>query len=280
MRKIIATAGLVAVALIGLAGPATADEPTQCTTGWVATYTTHVAGRPDSSSHGTWASDTFTRTTHVYCNDDGTYSLKLEDKGHFTTVAGAASPNAGTPIAGTVAGRFSGSQDTSGIVSATGPVDPATGADGGTSASQWHKLVFPASTGGTVGAWGWTYRTTCETYTQAGSGQTGDITNGCTPPTKDTVTAPAPAADTKTPATTTGKDRMPTTNTSDTSTTAGVAAAGDSSKDSANGTRSKGNTEGLAYTGVTAADFVLPGLGLLVVGTALVLAVRRLRRTN
>ena len=60
----------------------------------VQTFGPYTVVSPDSGTCGNdWANDTLTRTFEVTANGDGTYRLRVEDKGTFVTNAGA-SPGA------------------------------------------------------------------------------------------------------------------------------------------------------------------------------------------
>jgi hypothetical protein len=201
----------VATATIGTAASAaqigTATAPTAACVG--ATYTTHVVNRPDSSSHGDWAKDTFTRTTAVICIEGG-YRVNLTDVGTFAPLPGAVSPAAGVPIHNLpFTGQFTGGTSFT-VKTADKPVNPVAGASGKFSSSEWAKLVFPEAKDIVQGGWGWTYSHCGESWKNQATGNVGDIT-GVKPchPAKPTTTSPAPS----TSATPTTSAPAPTTST-------------------------------------------------------------------
>jgi hypothetical protein len=209
MKRFALALSALVLATIGFAAPAQATtEPAACSG---ATFTTHVKNRPDSAvSGGTWAFDTFTRTTAVTCTGTG-YHVVLTDLGTFTT-AGATtgkSPQAGTTLPGVVTGSFKGGTEFD-VVSATTPKDPAAGADGSKSSSEWMTLVFPDGKA-VQGAWSWTYVRSCgkqnvETWTNEPTSK-GDIAGvpTCvreTPKPSPTSTSKPPVTKTSTPSST------------------------------------------------------------------------------
>ena len=173
-RFVLALAALLLGFLGVFAGTASAQDrvvETQCAPGYVADHHMQVTARADDSpSHGVWAVDTFDRHSIVYCNEDGTFSLELIDKGSFTS-----SKSPVTGVAAVVTGDFNGGAKFV-ITSAEPPVNnTSAGADGSKSSQDWVKLIFPNSTHVTS-HWGWTYTTPCESYSQENSAYTGDIT--------------------------------------------------------------------------------------------------------
>jgi hypothetical protein len=162
-----------------------------------------VSNRDDSGNGGNWAKDAFVRSITLTrassaeaskCGSGATkcylYTGTLTDQGTFTTVSGAKTPRVGTDaIHGTVSGNFTGgaSLEFYADANAQAPTDATISGDSpGTEA--WVKQYFPASThfssGDTLlGDWRWTYSApnTCETWVDANSGQSGDITgvNAC-----------------------------------------------------------------------------------------------------
>lgn len=216
------TAVAVAVlTMVGLLVGRAAAEPTlpvdptpaACRTiGW----TTDVANRPDSSAHGDWAKDTFTRTVSVYCNPDGTYTLQLKDVGTFTTT-GPLSPGAGAPLAAGVTGWFSGSFSSK-ITSPTAPVQPPAVHDGSLSSSDWYTLLWPAGATQETGAWGWKYahcKDGSDTWVNGSAGNNGDVVGKVC----STVEIPPPATTTTEPTTTTRDPATEVSSSSATSTT-------------------------------------------------------------
>lgn len=207
-------AGLAAVAAMVGVGVTAASATTVATATCPApvSFTTHVVNRPDSSAHGDWAKDTFTRTTTVTCVVPGTYKVTLADSGSFTPLPGALSPTAGLPIQNLpFTGTFVGG--TSFVVESAGsPVNPTAGASGKYSSSEWAKLVFPNGKA-EQGAFGWTYSHCGETWVNASAGNHGDITGKkChVPPTKATPTSPAPTTTVTAPPTATSGNVPPVT---------------------------------------------------------------------
>lgn len=189
MKKILLVLATLAAALLLAAPAATAQDTEACTT-----YTTEVVGRPDSGSHGNWATDTFTRTTVVCDNGDGTYTLTITDDGAFTSLPGALSPGAGVLLPAPFTGEFTGGATVT-VTSATAPHTPPTTSPGDKSTSEWASLLFDGNNG-TISNWGWTYSTPCETWVNAETGNSGDVTGEeCTPDTTTppTSTTPPPA---------------------------------------------------------------------------------------
>lgn len=202
MRKILLVlTGLVAALL--LAAPVSNAQ----TTDDCSTFTTTIAdvSRPDSSSHGTWATDTYART--ITATPDagcGTWTLEFSDDGTFTTLPAALSPHDGVQLPDEeITGAFTGGQ-TFTLASESVPHAPTMPADGWPSTSGWVALIFDSPTEVADQGWGWDYVTSCEEYRQAGDGQTGDITRVCppattTPPTTtDPTTTTPPANETTT----------------------------------------------------------------------------------
>lgn len=282
-----------------------------CVPGVFGPYTTQVTGRPDSGvGGGTWAHDTFKRTTKVTDNCDGTFTLMLTDAGHFLTVAGV-SPQAGVPLSGGVSGTFSGGA-TMVVTSSTPPGAPPAASAGNTSSSEWAGLMF-GEYSSVMGNWGWTYKRLCEKWVNAAGGNSGDITGkSCHKP---TVTVPPNTSTT----TTTGSSTSTTTTTGSTAPTTttvsppaggegvhyancdAVEAAGkaplaagapgyraglDSDSDNVAcegvvaGAQLASKPTDLAYTGATGIGWLI-GLGslLLLAGGSAVVLVRRRRRS-
>lgn len=175
---------LGAVAILATTGAASASAATVPAAHHVYPLkaVTNLYNRPDSGGVGNWANDALTRT--VTFREIGasagvyTYVATLGDRGEFTTISGAYTPNqggiyAGDKISGQVSGSMSGSASFE--FTATNPIDnharnlgvPATlfGAVGSTSI--WYELAFPAGTtfGGLgIGNWGWNYKTAVTEY--------------------------------------------------------------------------------------------------------------------
>lgn len=161
-----------------------------------------LTNRPDSGTHGTWATDTLTRnisitrqhaTNSSNCGPTATtcwfYTGSIADNGTFVTVAGANSPEAGTAIAGVVNGTISGASKIEFYASSDSPNPALVDATVNGSAhptAQWAAMFFPAGTKVTDSDlldWAWTYGApaTCEQWVNGKAGNTGDITgtNGC-----------------------------------------------------------------------------------------------------
>lgn len=164
---------------------------------------TNLTKRPDSGNGGDWALDTIsrrattTRQAAVPASNCGPtavrcwfYTGTVTDTGTFTTDAGANSPNAGVPITGVVKGTIKG-VDHFEFYSTNHSPDPGlvphtvTGSNDST--SNWMTLFFPPTATVTAAnqlGWKWTYHapSSCETWVDAASGETGDITgtSACT----------------------------------------------------------------------------------------------------
>lgn len=161
-----------------------------------------LTNRPDSGTHGTWATDTLTRnisitrqhaTNSSNCGPTATtcwfYTGSIADNGTGVTVAGANSPEAGTAIAGVVNVTISGASKIEFYASSDAPNPALVDATVNGSAhptAQWAAMFFPAGTKVTDSDlldWAWTYSApaTCEQWVNAKAGNTGDITgiNGC-----------------------------------------------------------------------------------------------------
>lgn len=273
------TALALAGLLVGLTLPAVAA------TAWADdnchTYITQVTGRPDSGSHGNWATDTFKRTTFVCDNSDGTFTMKLTDSGEFTTTAAAKSPGTGVTLPDEpISGSFSGGAVVT-VTSATGPHDPGADSDGAVSSSDWHTLVFDDATA-KLTSWGWRYSTGCETWFNTAANNSGDITKVCEaeePPTTTvppTTTTPPPPSSSAPPTSSTGSI-PPTTDKPSASSTSSKAAPVHYA-DSAN---SKTDSGDLAYTGTSASLlWVVLGAVVLLGGGGTLLYLTRRRRTT
>jgi hypothetical protein len=161
-----------------------------------------VNAHPDSGNHGNWANDSFARTitvirqgaadaSHCQAGASGCwfYTGSISDNGTFASTAGALSPNAGTAISGTVDGSFTGGSsfqfyaDSSSLqVSSLKTVAGGPGS----SDNSWPASFLPGSatvSGYALLNWSWSYNApgTCETWTDALAGETGDVTgvNAC-----------------------------------------------------------------------------------------------------
>jgi hypothetical protein len=147
---------------------------------------THVKDRPDGGNGGTWADDTMTRSVTITLTGGTpgayTYTATLADKGSFTTIKGAKTPNQGGSYAGDtieskVTGTMRGYADFSFTASSlpSGALNagvPLTENDHGNapadSTSAWYELAFPSGTtfgAAGIGAWSWTYKAVVVTVT-------------------------------------------------------------------------------------------------------------------
>lgn len=160
------------------------------------TAVTALSDRNDSGTAGNWAKDAFTRTatltrqhaaTAAKCGSGATqcwlYTGSVADNGSFTTIDGAKAPVSGDDISGTLSGSFNGGStfelyadsDTPNPSSVPGVI---TGnAD---STSTWMHLFFASGTkfaADNEPKWSWTYSapSTCETWTNGYTANTGDI---------------------------------------------------------------------------------------------------------
>lgn len=272
--------GATAFGALALGGVATATDET-CAPGWVATYSTVVSNRPDSGTNGTWAYDAFTRTTTVYDHCDGTYGVKLDDAGTFTTVAGTSPGDQAAPLVAGITGSFTGSASIV-VTSETPPTDPGPTSDGSVGSSAWAGLLFAGNVG-VLGDWGWTYATDCETWVNSSAGNSGDVVGeDCQPPTSTTTTTPptttttdvttttSPPIDTTDPTSTTS-DVVTVTPSTSTTPVAGLARPPH---------RRASVDEDLAYTGTSVVGpLVAVGALSLLIGAA-TLALYRTRRPS
>jgi hypothetical protein len=164
---------------------------------------TSLSKRPDSGNTGNWALDTITRhasTTRqvaVPASNCGPAAIRcwfytgtVSDTGTFTTDTGANSPNAGAPITGVVTGTIKGVDHFEFYSTNRSPnpaLVPHTVTGSNDSTSKWMTLFFPSTATVNVTnelGWKWTYHapSTCETWVDAASGESGDITgtSACT----------------------------------------------------------------------------------------------------
>lgn len=284
-RGLVVTLALVGASVLGGVAYAEATPPTppcEATAGDVATFTTQVNDRPDSGLGGTWAKDTFTRTTYVERETDCTYTLRLHDVGTFTTLAGAPSPGGTATLGASFTGTFAGGARIV-VTSEAEPVDPGATSDGTVSSSQWATLLFPGNPGKLI-KWGWTYTTPCETWKNSMHGNHGDVTGKVcetqtTTTTVDETTTTTEESSTEETTTTTDVTSDSSTSSTSTSrtstshvwpTTSTTALVGGSGPDDVD----------LASTGVSYVG-PLVALGvLLLVGGVAVVALRRQRRTG
>ena len=181
MRARIAIVSLTAgAALLAAAGTASATPQPSVHA------VTHVTDRPDGGNGGTWADDSMTRAVTITLTGGSpgayTFTATLKDKGSFTAIKGAKTPNQGGSYAGdtiksAVTGRMAGYADFSFTASALPSTAPNAGvpaaendhgATPADSTSTWYELAFPAGThfgGAGIGAWSWTYKATVVTVT-------------------------------------------------------------------------------------------------------------------
>jgi LPXTG-motif cell wall-anchored protein len=189
-KRILALLALFGALFLALAAPASATDPNS--------GTTQITGAPDGGHHGDWASDDFTRYTTVAKDDDG-YTVTINDDGHFTTFAGAASPRNGVtlpdaPVTGTLKGQM-----TFHVVS---EVAPDTGllpksVNGKPNTSDWPRRLFPPNTDVAITSTGytWTYATDCESWTDSSDNNdgsddsAGDVTGKACPTTSPSTSA-------------------------------------------------------------------------------------------
>lgn len=180
----------------GPAGPAGPAGTAGATEVLAVSASTGVSAREDSGNAGNWAKDTFVRSITITrhgavdianCGEtDGScyfYTGSVTDAGTFKTDTGAHSPNAGTAIAGSLVGNFSGgegiefyadsaSPDASKVPATTVGASPATG--------DWAKQFFAATVHVTTVKqknWSWTYvaPNTCEQWVDAYNNTDGSV---------------------------------------------------------------------------------------------------------
>jgi hypothetical protein len=177
LGKVLAAAS-VGLAALGVIGYGSAYAANAALT--MVTATTHIQNDPDSGGSGFWASDNLDRTVTVTAVADPTlpagftrYTGLIVDKGTFTTLPGAFTPNQvipGQKIAHVVSGTLTGAA-TYDIVAPSADllVDnyQANINDGGSApaspfnVSGWPLQAFTSSAGVTVTlkTWGWQYVT-------------------------------------------------------------------------------------------------------------------------
>lgn len=185
-RFVLAAVLAVLCAIPGGAALATGTPP-HCVYDDHYTSTTTLTNHPDSGNHGDWATDDFKRVVKICeVGDTKVYHATVEDNGHFTTITGAQSPNAGIPIKGTVTGEMWGGF-TADFTAAPNFATYMRGHHGATT-STWVAGYFSDFKGSSINEdWSWSYRSKCEKWTDAadnGNGalpEDGDIT-GCTCP--------------------------------------------------------------------------------------------------
>jgi hypothetical protein len=172
--------GVLAVSAAGILALAT---PAHAAADDCKSVTVDLPARPDSGIKGNnWATNKMSRELTVCATPaEGnvwTYKATVGDTGTFTTAAGA-SPNGTATLKGGAKGKIKGGftatftapKDWNGKATLATPA--AT-----TPTSEWVATAFPAATfndKGAVAAWSWTYTTACESWTNAESGNKGDI---------------------------------------------------------------------------------------------------------
>jgi hypothetical protein len=177
MRRGIVAA--LSVLVLVLSGAAWVTQPASATgqecTSTSTIYTTKISNRVDSGLFGNWAHDTFTRTTVVTDNCDGTYTVVLKDKGRFTTIDGAQSPTDDVVLAPKFTGDIVGGA-TIKVTSATPSHAPKGGQDGSVSTSDWANLLFDGEFTAALTNWGWTYEYCGQKWINDSLGNTGHLT--------------------------------------------------------------------------------------------------------
>lgn len=180
----------------GPAGPAGPKGDAGSDATLTVTATTSLTNRNDSGTAGDWAKDAFVRTATITrqhaatagkCGSGATqcwlYTGSVADAGSFTTIDGAKAPVSGDDINGTLMGSFTGGS-TFELYADSATPNPALVAGvlsgNGQSTSAWMRQFFAdgvkfAAEG--QPKWSWTYAapSTCETWTNAYNGNTGDI---------------------------------------------------------------------------------------------------------
>lgn len=198
-RKKLRRIGVAAVAAVAVAAGVLAFSGTGRAAETTVTAVTHVYADPDSGNGGTWAVDAFDRTVTVTLDavqpaglpaGDLGYTATVTDKGTFTAVAGALTPDqsiAGEKIANAVTGSMTGTVSytvTAPSAAVLGDTFPAALNAGGTaltgaqSTSRWPGQAFTPSTGVTVtlGNWSWTYTTPAgESWTDSSVNGDGNV---------------------------------------------------------------------------------------------------------
>ena len=194
-KALVLLAPLAAAGALALGGTAHAVPTT-------VTGSTHVSERPDSGNGGTWAYDTFNRSLTVSVaavqNSADTahglvdYTATVTDKGFFSAVQGAGTPNQfvpGTKVLHHVIGSMSGGASYT-VTAPTG--DTLTGiipaneddhfATPAVTTGDWPKLAFATQANVTVSMnndWSWTYKTACETWVDsAANGDGNQVADG------------------------------------------------------------------------------------------------------
>lgn len=188
-------AAAAAITLTGFSA-VTASASTQSSTMFAQTRMLH---RPDSGGNGNWAIDNFTRLASLTSlgrvapancgNVSGPcygYQATLQDKGSFTPVLGAFTPNQGPPYTGdtitnAASGHFTGQATFSEFYSSALPSSsnvPTTVTGSAYSTSTWPELFFPSGAifqGLTIGPWSWTYRVGMQQWIDSSTNSAGQV---------------------------------------------------------------------------------------------------------
>jgi hypothetical protein len=169
IKRIMALLTFFGALLLAFTLPASATVPAPAV---------QVNAAPDGGHHGDWATDTFVRSTTVTANDEkDSYTVTIADSGTFTTIPGASSPRDGValpnaPVTGVVNGTmtFQVLSD----VAPDGSLLPAT-INGKPDTSNWPRRLFSANAEVNVSAgdYSWTYKTDCESWTDASNNNDG-----------------------------------------------------------------------------------------------------------
>ena len=139
---------------------------------------------------GAWANDAIDRHLQIWAVDEGTYCAVVEDRGSFTTFAGASPGGTGTVGEG-ITGRIDGGYETIDFVGTLdaspayatrgqlGTYDLAcTGADTCPGERPSFLSYFSGTPAWSFASWGWTYHTAQNgTWVNASTGNSGDITS-------------------------------------------------------------------------------------------------------
>jgi hypothetical protein len=164
----------------------------------------NLVDRKDSGKHGDWAVDQLTRTITLTRDHEApaskcgggvpecyAYFGSIVDTGSFATITGANSPEAGDPINGGLNGTVQGSSQVEFYASSSTPDItqlPAQETGNDVATGDMVKQLFGSGvqfSAVSQPVWGYTYQVTsgtCERWTNASSGDTGDIVglNHCT----------------------------------------------------------------------------------------------------
>lgn len=174
-------AAAVAVALVALSQSASATPTTSvshdCKPGYQQNFVTKIEARPDSGQAGNnWAYDSFVRKTSVTTDCQGSFDVKIVDHGKFTTIPGERSPGDGANLPRIqCTGSFDGGAHATIKSDQKFPKNPGSYSPGDKSTTEWLGLLFPG-TDAQLDQWGWSYKLSGETWTNALSGNSGDVT--------------------------------------------------------------------------------------------------------